>query len=102
FDRLLLEYDDARSGGFESLASLRPRTTAVLGLVTSKHPQLESKDDLQRRIDEAARYVPLARLALSTQCGFASVDEGNDITLDAQRAKLELVVDTARTVWGEV
>jgi 5-methyltetrahydropteroyltriglutamate--homocysteine methyltransferase len=100
FDRLLLEYDDARSGGFEALASLRPTTTAVLGLVTSKHPQLESKDELRRRIDEAARFVPLERLALSTQCGFASVDEGNDITMDAQRAKLELIVATAQSVWG--
>ncbi|HEU0169332.1 MAG TPA: methionine synthase, partial [Chloroflexota bacterium] len=102
FDRLLLEYDDARAGGFEALASLRPSTTAVLGLVTSKHPELEPKDELRRRIDEAARFVPLERLALSTQCGFASVDEGNDITLDAQRAKLELVVDTARAVWGDI
>ena len=102
FDRLLLEYDDARSGGFEALSSLRPTTTAVLGLVTTKHPQLELKDALRRRIDDAARFVPLERLALSTQCGFASVDEGNAITEDDQRAKLELVVDTARTVWGEI
>jgi 5-methyltetrahydropteroyltriglutamate--homocysteine methyltransferase len=100
FDRLLLEYDDDRSGGFEALQAVRPHTTVVLGLVTSKSPELESEDDLLRRIDAASRFVPLERLALSTQCGFASVDEGNAISFDDQRRKLELVVRTAAKVWG--
>jgi 5-methyltetrahydropteroyltriglutamate--homocysteine methyltransferase len=71
----------------------------VLGLVTTKEPALESQEELRRRIDEASRYVPLERLALSPQCGFASVAAGNDISQDAQRRKLELVVETARAVW---
>ena len=100
FDRLLLEYDDERSGGFEPLRHLRSDMTVVLGLVTSKSPRLESRDDLLRRIDAAAQYVPIERLALSTQCGFASVDQGNEIDQDAQRAKLELVVQIASEVWG--
>jgi 5-methyltetrahydropteroyltriglutamate--homocysteine methyltransferase len=100
FDRLLLEYDDDRSGGFEPLRHLRSNMTAVLGLVTSKSPELESRDQLLRRIEAATKYVPIDRLALSTQCGFASVDEGNEITADAQRAKLDLVVQIAREVWG--
>jgi 5-methyltetrahydropteroyltriglutamate--homocysteine methyltransferase len=100
FDRLLLEYDDERSGGFEPLRQVRADVTAVLGLVTTKSPELESQDDILRRIDAAAQYVPLERLALSTQCGFASVDEGNEISFDAQKAKLELVVNTADKVWG--
>jgi 5-methyltetrahydropteroyltriglutamate--homocysteine methyltransferase len=74
--------------------------TAVLGLVTSKSPALESRETLLRRIDSAAHFVPIERLALSTQCGFASVDEGNEITQSAQRAKLDLVVSVAREVWG--
>jgi 5-methyltetrahydropteroyltriglutamate--homocysteine methyltransferase len=100
FDRLLLEYDDERAGGFEPLQHLRSGMTAVLGLVTSKSAELESRDGLLRRIEAAAQYVPIERLALSTQCGFASVDEGNEISPEAQRAKLELVVETAREVWG--
>jgi len=72
----------------------------VLGLVSSKTPVLESRDDLRRRIDEAARYVPLENLALSPQCGFASTSAGNVLTPDEQKAKLELVVDTAAKVWG--
>jgi 5-methyltetrahydropteroyltriglutamate--homocysteine methyltransferase len=100
--RLLLEYDDERSGGFAPLRFAREDQAVVLGLVTTKHPQLESADELKRRIDEAAQYLPIERLALSPQCGFASNFEGNEITWDVQRAKLELVLDVARDVWGEL
>jgi len=99
-DRLLLEYDDYRSGDFGPLRFVPPGVTVVLGLVTTKRPELEREDDLRRRIDDAARYVPLERLALSTQCGFASTFEGNEITAEAQRAKLKLIVRTAEKVWG--
>ena len=98
-DRFLLEYDDARSGTFEPLRFVPKGKTVVLGLVSSKRPQLESKQDLVRRINEAARYVPLENLALSPQCGFASTMEGNLLTEDDQWAKLRLVVETAREVW---
>jgi 5-methyltetrahydropteroyltriglutamate--homocysteine methyltransferase len=100
FDRFLLEYDDARSGGFEPLAHVPEDRTVVLGLVTTKKPALESKDDLKRRIEEASAYLPLERLALSPQCGFASTEEGNLLTLDDQAAKLRLVAETVREVWG--
>jgi methionine synthase II (cobalamin-independent) len=99
-DRFLLEYDDERSGGFEPLRFVRPGAVVVLGLVSTKTPALESQDDLRRRIDEAARYVPLENLALSPQCGFASTSAGNVLTQDEQQAKLALVVDTAQKVWG--
>ena len=99
-DRFLLEYDDERSGGFEPLRFVRPGATVVLGLVSSKTPVLESQDDLRRRIDEAARYVPLENLALSPQCGFASTSAGNVLTPDEQKAKLALVAETAAKVWG--
>jgi 5-methyltetrahydropteroyltriglutamate--homocysteine methyltransferase len=99
-DHLLLEFDDERSGGFEPLRLLPKGRRVVLGLVTTKHGTLESRDSLKRRIDEATRYVPLDDLALSPQCGFASVVEGNIITEDQQWAKLALVVDVAREVWG--
>jgi 5-methyltetrahydropteroyltriglutamate--homocysteine methyltransferase len=99
-DRFLLEYDDARSGGFEPLRFVPDGKVVVLGLVTTKFDQLEDQDMLRRRIDEAARYVPLEHLALSPQCGFASLMEGNRIDPETQRRKLELVVDTARKVWG--
>ena len=98
-DRFLLEYDDARSGTFEPLRFVPKGKTVVLGLVSSKRPLLESKQDLVRRINEAARYVPLENLALSPQCGFASTMEGNLLTEDDQWAKLRLVVETAREVW---
>jgi 5-methyltetrahydropteroyltriglutamate--homocysteine methyltransferase len=98
-DRFLLEYDDERSGSFEPLRFVPRRTTVVLGLVSTKRPQLESADDLARRIDEAARYVPLENLALSPQCGFASTMEGNLLDEEEQWAKLRLVVETARRVW---
>jgi 5-methyltetrahydropteroyltriglutamate--homocysteine methyltransferase len=99
-DRLLLEYDDERSGGFSPLRWAREDQTIVLGLVTTKRSDMETGDELKGRIEEASRYVPLERLALSTQCGFGSNAEGNAITADAQRAKLELVVQVATDVWG--
>jgi len=98
-DRFLLEYDDERSGSFEPLRFVPRGKTVVLGLVSSKRPQLESKRDLMRRVEQAARYVPLENLALSPQCGFASTMEGNLLTEEDQWAKLGLVVDTAREVW---
>ena len=99
-DAYFMEYDSARAGGFEPLAFVPPGKTVVLGLVTSKSPELESPDDIKRRIDEAARYVPLDRLCLSPQCGFASTYHGNALTEDDQRRKLELVVGIADEVWG--
>jgi 5-methyltetrahydropteroyltriglutamate--homocysteine methyltransferase len=99
-DGFFLEYDDARSGGFEPLRFVPPGKRVVLGLVTTKRPELESKDDLKRRIDEAARHVPVEQLALSPQCGFSSTVEGNALTRDEQIAKLALVVETAQEVWG--
>ncbi|MGY1841256.1 MULTISPECIES: 5-methyltetrahydropteroyltriglutamate--homocysteine S-methyltransferase [unclassified Modestobacter] len=99
-DGFFLEYDDARSGGFEPLRFVPAGKRVVLGLVTSKRPELESKDDLKRRIDEAARFVPLEQLALSPQCGFSSTVEGNALTRDDQIRKLALVVETAQEVWG--
>jgi 5-methyltetrahydropteroyltriglutamate--homocysteine methyltransferase len=100
FDTFLLEYDDARSGGFEPLAHVPDDRVVVLGLVTTKKPALESQDELTRRIHEAGQYVPLDRLALSPQCGFASTEEGNLLTEAEQSAKLRLVAETARVVWG--
>jgi 5-methyltetrahydropteroyltriglutamate--homocysteine methyltransferase len=99
-DRFLLEYDDERSGTFEALRFIPPGKEVVLGLVSSKRPELETVDDLARRIEEAAAYVPLDDLALSPQCGFASTMEGNLLTEDEQWAKLRRVVETARRVWG--
>ena len=99
-DRFLLEYDDARSGSFEPLRFVPKGKAVVLGLVSSKLAQLEDPDELARRIDEAARHVPLENLALSPQCGFASTMEGNLLTEDEQWAKLRLVVETARRVWS--
>jgi 5-methyltetrahydropteroyltriglutamate--homocysteine methyltransferase len=99
-DGFFLEYDDERSGGFEPLRFVPPGKMVVLGLVTTKRPQLESKDDLRRRIEEASQYVPLEQLCLSPQCGFSSTLEGNALTYDDQKAKLELVVETAAEVWG--
>ncbi|MGH2347753.1 MAG: cobalamin-independent methionine synthase II family protein [Chloroflexota bacterium] len=100
FGRFLLEYDDERSGGFEPLAHVPEDRMVVLGLVTTKKPALESPDTLKRRIEEASRYVPLERLALSPQCGFASTQEGNLLSATDQAAKLRLVAETARGVWG--
>ena len=99
-DAFLLEYDSERAGTFEPLRLVPRGKTIVLGLVTTKQPRLESQDDLRRRIDEAARHVPLENLAISTQCGFASVAAGNLLSIDDQWRKLALVVDTAPKVWG--
>lgn len=100
FQRFLLEYDDERSGGFEPLSQVPQDRTVVLGLVSSKVPQLEEKAELKQRITAAAVYIPLERLALSPQCGFASTMEGNRVTSADQQAKLRLVAQTAREVWG--
>lgn len=99
-DRFLLEYDSPRAGDFTPLRYLPAGKTAVLGLVNSKVADLESVDDLRRRIDDAARSVPLEQLSLSPQCGFASVDQGNLLGQDDQWRKLERVVETAHQVWG--
>jgi 5-methyltetrahydropteroyltriglutamate--homocysteine methyltransferase len=99
-DGLFLEYDDARAGSFEPLRHVPKDKMIVLGLVTSKKGRLESKDELKRRIEEAARFVDLDQLCLSPQCGFASTLEGNLLTEAEQLAKLRLVVETARDVWG--
>ncbi len=95
-----LEYDSPRAGDFAPLRFLPKGKIAVLGLVTTKLPLLETKDELKRRIEEAARYAPLDQLALSPQCGFSSTVEGNKVTLDDEIAKLRLVVEVAREVWG--
>ena len=99
-DTFLLEYDSDRSGGFEPLRFIPQGKNVVLGLITTKNGILESSEVLLKRIDEAAKYVPMERLALSPQCGFASVDAGNMLTWDDQKRKLELVAETARKVWG--
>jgi 5-methyltetrahydropteroyltriglutamate--homocysteine methyltransferase len=99
-DRFLLEYDDDRSGTFEPLRLVPRDRTVVLGLISSKKPQLENADDIAHRIHEAARFFPLENLALSPQCGFASTMEGNLLTEEEQWAKLRLVADIARRVWS--
>jgi 5-methyltetrahydropteroyltriglutamate--homocysteine methyltransferase len=99
-DGFFLEYDDERSGGFEPLRFVPKGKYVVLGLVTTKRPELEAKDDLKRRIDQAAKYVPLDQLCLSGQCGFASTELGNALTHADQEAKLRLIVETAQEVWG--
>jgi 5-methyltetrahydropteroyltriglutamate--homocysteine methyltransferase len=100
FDRFLLEFDDARSGGFEPLGKMPADRVVVLGLVCTKKPELENKDELKHRIREASQFISLDRLALSPQCGFASTMEGNLVTPADQEAKLRLVAETAREVWG--
>ncbi|MQA15387.1 MAG: 5-methyltetrahydropteroyltriglutamate--homocysteine S-methyltransferase [Pseudonocardiaceae bacterium] len=99
-DGFFLEYDDERSGGFEPLRFVPADKLVVLGLVTTKRGQLESKDELKRRIEQASRYVDPDQLCLSPQCGFSSTSEGNDLSRDEQAAKLELIVETATEVWG--
>ncbi len=99
-DGFFLEYDDERTGGFEALRFVPPGKQIVLGLVTTKSPVLERKDDLKRRIDQAAEYVPLDQLCLSPQCGFSSTSEGSNLTQDEEFAKLRLVVEVAQEVWG--
>jgi 5-methyltetrahydropteroyltriglutamate--homocysteine methyltransferase len=100
FHRFLLEYDDQRSGGFEPLRQVPEDRTVVLGLVSSKKRTLESKDELKQRIRQASDFIPLERLALSPQCGFASTIEGNLLTPAEEEAKLRLVAETAKEVWG--
>src|SRR6266487_552799 len=100
FHRFLLEYDDSRSGGFEPLRHVPEDRFVVLGLVTTKKPRLETHAELRQRIEEASKFIPLERLALSPQCGFASTMEGNRISFEDQRHKLELVASVAREVWG--
>jgi 5-methyltetrahydropteroyltriglutamate--homocysteine methyltransferase len=99
-DRFLLEYDDERSGGFEPLRFVPRDKMVVLGIISSKLPAVESKELLKRRIDEATKYIPIERLALSPQCGFASTMPGNMLTWEEQQRKLELVAEVARDVWG--
>lgn len=99
-DALLLEYDDERSGGFEPLAKVSSDKKVVLGLITTKSPKLENKDEVIKRIHEAAKYIPLDRLCLSPQCGFASCEIGNKLTEEEQWAKLKLVMEIAEEVWG--
>jgi 5-methyltetrahydropteroyltriglutamate--homocysteine methyltransferase len=100
-DGFFLEYDDERSGGFAPLRFVPKGKMVVLGLVTTKRPELESADDLKRRVDEAAKYVPLEQICLSGQCGFSSTVEGNELTHDEQVAKLRLIVEAARDIWGD-
>lgn len=99
-DVYFMEYDTERAGGFEPLRFLPPDKMVVLGLITSKTGALEDKDLLKRRIEQATRYVALDQLALSPQCGFASTEEGNMLSIEEQRAKLELVVEVAEEIWG--
>jgi 5-methyltetrahydropteroyltriglutamate--homocysteine methyltransferase len=99
-DGFFMEYDDARSGGFEPLRFVPKGKAVVLGLVTTKRGELEEKDELKRRIEEASGYVPLDQLCLSPQCGFSSTVEGNALTHDQQVAKLRLIVETAEEIWG--
>ncbi len=100
-DAFFLEYDDERSGDFSPLRFVPKDKFVVLGVISSKSPRLETKDEVKRRIDEAAKHVPLEQLCLSPQCGFSSTEHGNDVSFDDQRRKLELVVDCAREIWGE-
>jgi 5-methyltetrahydropteroyltriglutamate--homocysteine methyltransferase len=95
-----MEYDTERAGGFEPLRFVPGDKIVVLGLITSKSGRLESKDEIRRRIDEAARFVPLGQLCLSPQCGFASTEEGNLLAEDEQWAKLRRVIEIAEEVWG--
>ena len=99
-DGFFVEYDDERSGGFEPLRFVPPGKMVVLGLITTKRGELESKDELKRRIEQASAFVPIEQLCLSPQCGFASTREGNDLSYEEQVAKLRLVVETADEVWG--
>jgi 5-methyltetrahydropteroyltriglutamate--homocysteine methyltransferase len=99
-DALFLEYDDERSGGFEPLRFVPKEKMVVLGLITSKRPLLEKKEDLKRRLDQASKYIDLDQVCLSPQCGFASTSEGNLLTEDEEFAKLRLVVEVAQEVWG--
>jgi methionine synthase II (cobalamin-independent) len=98
--RYLLEYDDERSGGFEPLRFVPKGKIVVLGLITSRSPQMETRDALRARIDEAAKFIPVEQLALSPQCGFASSIAGNPLTADDQWRKIDLMLQVAEDVWG--
>ena len=97
-----MEFDDERSGGFEPLKDVPANKKVVLGLITTKNPQLENRQTIISRINEAAQYVPLERLCLSPQCGFASCEIGNKLTEEEQWAKIALVQSIAKEVWGEI
>lgn len=101
-DGFFLEYDDERSGGFEPLRYIPKGKRVVLGLVSSKLPQLESKDTLKRRIEAASKFVPLENLCISPQCGFSSTHHGNNLSVEQEKAKLKLCIDTAKEVWGSL
>ncbi len=101
-DGFFLEYDTERAGGFEPLRYIPKGKRLVLGLVSSKVPELEKKDDLKRRIDAASKYVPMENLCLSPQCGFSSTHHGNNLTETQEVAKLKLCIDTAKEVWGSL
>jgi 5-methyltetrahydropteroyltriglutamate--homocysteine methyltransferase len=102
YDGYFLEYDSERAGGFEPLRFLpKGNKIVVVGVITSKSGELENKDDIKRRLAEAAKYAPLEQLAVSPQCGFASTEEGNILTEEEQWAKLKLAVDIAGEVWGK-
>ena len=100
-DRFLLEYDTERAGGFEPLRFMPGDKQVVLGLITTKQGRLETRDELLRRIEEAAKFAPIENMALSPQCGFSTNALGNPITTEDQRRKLEVLVETARHAWGE-
>ena len=99
-DVFFLEYDDLRSGGFEPLRHLLKDKVVVLGLVTTKSPQLEKADDIKRKVDQAARYISMDNLAISPQCGFSSTVSGNPLTIDDQWRKMELLVEVADDIWS--
>jgi 5-methyltetrahydropteroyltriglutamate--homocysteine methyltransferase len=99
-DGFFLEYDTARAGGFEPLRFVPKGKKVVLGLISTKTPRLEDKDQIKRRVEQASKYVPLENLCLSPQCGFASSEVGNRLSVDDQRRKLDLVAQTAREIWG--
>jgi 5-methyltetrahydropteroyltriglutamate--homocysteine methyltransferase len=102
YDGFFLEFDDARSGDFSPLRHVPRQVRVVLGLVTSKAEALEDPDALKRRLDEAAKYIAMDQLGISPQCGFSSTVEGNEVTIEAQKAKLALCVSVAREVWGSL
>src|SRR5207245_4672808 len=102
YDGFFLEFDDARSGDFSPLRHMPKNVRVVLGLVTTKVGTLEKKDDLKRRLDEASRYVAMEQLCVSPQCGFSSTVEGNEVTVEQEKAKLRLCVELATEVWGSL
>jgi len=100
YDGFFLEFDDARSGDFSPLGFVPKHVRVVLGLLSSKIGALENKDEVKRRLDGATKYLPLEQLCVSPQCGFSSTVEGNEVTVDQEKAKLALCVDLAREIWG--